>query len=92
MKKFNLSLMSLFFIVFIIFFYFEIDAYATETESVVLHEGQSVFLKKEYLNNETTLTSKNSEVASVFNGIITANLEGETTCVATKKYAKGNKI
>ena len=92
MKKFNLSLMSLFFIVFIIFFYFEIDAYATETESVVLHEGQSVFLKKEYLNNETTLTSKNSEVASVFNGIITANLEGETTCVATKKYAEGNKI
>lgn len=93
MKKFNLWASRLFFAVFAGFICFKVGfSCAAETEFVVLHEGQSIFLKKEYLNSESALTSKNSEVASVFNGIITARSVGETTCVAAEITADGNKI
>ena len=93
MRNFKLWVTRVFFAALAVFACFEGSLVCgAEAEFVTLNEGQSVFLKKEYLNSKSALTSKNSAVASVFNGVITARAVGETTCIAAEIAADGNKI
>ena len=54
--------------------------FAQNFQSFTLHKGQSLYISAKHLRNEEMLVSENEGIASVQNGIITANSVGETLC------------
>lgn len=65
------------------------QAFAGAVREFTLHKGQSMFISVEHLQNSVMLTSGNDAVASVLNGVITANSAGETFCKEIRTGAGG---
>lgn len=56
------------------------QAFAEPVPEFTLHKGQSMFISAEHLHKKDMLTSENDAVATVLDGIITANAVGEAFC------------
>lgn len=65
------------------------QAFAGSVREFTLHKGQSMFISVEHLHNSAILTSENDAVASVLNGVITANSVGEALCREVRNGAGG---
>ena len=56
------------------------QAFAEPVPEFTLHKGQSMFISAEHLQKRDMLISENDAVATVLDGIITANSVGEAFC------------
>ncbi len=56
------------------------QAFAEPVPEFTLHKGQSMFISAEHLQKRDMLISENDAVATVLDGIITANAVGEAFC------------
>lgn len=65
------------------------QAFAELVREFTLHKGQSMFISVEHLQNSAMITSENDAVASVLNGVITANSVGEAFCREVRTGAGG---
>ena len=65
------------------------QAFAEPVRGFTLHKGQSMFISVEHLQNSAMLTSENDAVASVLNGVITANSVGEAFCKEVRTSGGG---
>lgn len=65
------------------------QAFAELVREFTLNKGQSMFISVEHLHNTAILTSENDAVASVLNGLITANSVGEAFCKEVRTGAGG---
>lgn len=67
------------------------QAFAEPVQEFTLHRGQSMFVSADHLQQKDMLTSENDAVATVLDGIITANLEGEAFCREVRTTSNGEK-
>ena len=93
MEKFK-SKSCVFILLFVVveFFFSKNLAFAQNVKEFTLHKGQSLFISSKHLQNEEILVSEDKNIASVSNGIITANSVGETSCKSKRVGLDGTAV
>lgn len=93
MEKFK-SKSCFFILLFVVveFFFSKNLAFAQNVKEFTLHKGQSLFISSKHLRNEEILVSEDKNIASVSNGIITANSVGETFCKSKSVELDGTAV